>query len=324
MEKLQKPAWPVLKNNYMQAILEIKNFNKDFRSYWTFLGKPAVKDLSISVMPGEAYGFLGHNGAGKTTTMKCILGLLKTSSGEILFNGQPLETASRSEIGYLPEQPYFYDHLTVEETLNFFADLLGIKDRGRIAEVMKELELTDRAKQKVRNLSKGWQQRLGVAQAILNKPKLLILDEPFSGLDPLGRIMLKELFHKLKNDGCTIFMSSHVLSDVSEICDRVSIMSKGKLVSILELKTWSKESANNFELVISDYNQETLSELENLAIDKKIDRQRGIVNFNSYDKACEALKLCLEHKTHIISFERKIPSLEEVFIKITEESKRTS
>ena len=303
-------------------ILEIKNFQKDFRSYWTFQKKPAVRDLNLSVNAGEAYGFLGHNGAGKTTTMKCILGLISITKGEILYDGKSVaDSENRSEIGYLPEQPYFYDHLTVKETLEFFADLLGITDRKRVNEVILELGLSERINQKVRQLSKGWQQRLGVAQAILNQPKLLILDEPFSGLDPLGRRMLKELFFKLKSQGCTLFMSSHVLSDVSEICDRVAIMSKGKLVKQITLKEWDKETELNYELAISGFSEPDFQELTKNSINSNNNKERGIIHYSNYESASSALNYCLINKLQINAFEKKSPTLEEIFIKITEEKR---
>ena len=301
-------------------ILEIKNFYKDFRSYWTFARKPVVKNLNIRVNHGEAFGFLGHNGAGKTTTIKAILGLLKTTSGEILINGK--SDYSREDIGYLPEQPYFYDHLTVKETLEFFAALLELKDQSRIAEVMDELELTDRANQKVRALSKGWQQRLGVAQAILNKPKLLILDEPFSGLDPLGRRTIKEIMFKLKNEGTTIFMSSHALSDVSELCDRVAIMAKGELVTLLDLEEWKKTSIRSFEIKIDSASETAWQKLEGFSLNiSPAAKRRGIMTFNDYSAAQKTLNYCLQNEIKIISFESKAPSLEEVFIGITEQQK---
>lgn len=300
-------------------ILEIKNFQKDFRSYWTFMPKTIVKNLNISVNHGEAFGFLGHNGAGKTTTIKSILGLLKITSGEILINGKA--DFSREDIGYLPEQPYFYDHLTVRETLEFFAELLGLNDRSRIEEVMHDLELKDREHQKVRALSKGWQQRLGVAQAILNKPKLLILDEPFSGLDPLARRTIRELIFKLKHEGATIFMTSHILSDVSEICDRVAIMTKGELVTLLNLKEWSRTAIRSYELSIEEASEVSWQKLEKFSISTAESKRRGQISFNDYDSAKEALSYCLENGIKVLNFESKAPSLEEVFIQITEKGR---
>ena len=211
-------------------LLELHDLSKSFRSHWTFRSIPAVQNVSLRVEAGEAFGFLGHNGAGKTTTIKCIIGLIHKTSGAILLNGTPLTGSSqRRSLGYLPEHPYFYDHLTVEETLHFFAALHGFSGadrRRRVDEVLEMVHLGNRRKSSVRALSKGLQQRVGLAQAIINRPKLLLLDEPFSGLDPLGRIEVRNLVLTLRKEGTTIFMSSHILSDVQDICDRVAIMAR--------------------------------------------------------------------------------------------------
>ena len=220
-------------------ILEIKNLSKTFRSHWVYKAIKAVEDVSLSIERGESFGFLGSNGAGKTTTIKCILGLIKKTNGSILFNGQELETpAQRSKLGFLPEQPYFYEHLSVFETLDFFARLHNIESSKRKTKVMDTLALvglSDREETNVRALSKGLQQRLGFAQAIINDPELLLLDEPFSGLDPIGRRDIRKIINELHAGGVTIFMSSHILPDVENVCDRVSIMKDGSIKKIFNI-----------------------------------------------------------------------------------------
>ena len=298
-------------------ILEIKNFSKEFRSNWTFSKIPAVNNLSLDIKQGEIFGFLGHNGAGKSTTIKCIVGLHKPTSGQILFNGQPV-AENKKHIGYLPEHPYFYDHLTVKETLTFFAQLLDINEKNKVEAVIEELGLCERKNQKVKELSKGWQQRLGFAQAILNDPKLLILDEPFSGLDPVARKMIRDIIYNRNKQGTTVFMTSHILSDVNEICQRVIIMNKGNIVREVNLKEWNKTSAKSYELTISREDQVKIENELNYT-----EKTNSKFSFDSYEASSEALKLCVGKNIEIISFEKKVPSLEEVFIESSNQSSKS-
>lgn len=223
----------ISKRDISGEILRLENLSKYYRSYWTYSRLEAVKSVSFSVKEGEAFGFIGHNGAGKTSTIKCIVGLSKPSSGQIFLDGKPLANASQhSAFGYLPEHPYFYDHLSVTETLSFLGSLHGVRGqelKSRVAEVLETVGLINKAKAPVKTLSKGLQQRLGLAQSIINQPRLLILDEPFSGLDPLGRVEVRDIIQSLKNQGTSILMSSHILSDVEDLCDRVAIIAKGEI-----------------------------------------------------------------------------------------------
>ena len=295
----------------MSNILEIKNFSKNFRSHWTFSKIPAVNNISLDIKEGEIFGFLGHNGAGKSTTIKCIVGLHKATSGQILFNGEPV-TENKKYIGYLPEHPYFYDHLTVKETLSFFAQLLEIENKNKVEEVIEELGLGIRKNQKVKELSKGWQQRLGFAQAILNDPKLLILDEPFSGLDPVARKQIRDIIYDRNKKGTTVFMTSHILSDVNEICGRVIIMNKGNIVKEVNLKEWNKTSAKSYELRIAT------EDVKKIKTELKFSANlNGKFSFDNYEDSNKALELCMKNNIEIISFEKKVPSLEEVFIEIS-------
>ncbi len=299
----------------MNNILEIKNFSKEFRSHWTFSKIPAVNGISLNIKEGEIFGFLGHNGAGKSTTIKCIVGLHKATSGQILFDGKPV-SESKKIIGYLPEHPYFYDHLTVKETLNFFAQLLEIENKNKVAQVMEELGLDERKNQKVKELSKGWQQRLGFAQAILNDPKLLILDEPFSGLDPVARKHIRDIIYDRNEKGTTVFMTSHILSDVNEICGRVIIMNKGNIVKEVNLKEWNKTSAKSYELTIAKEEAEKIKADINFSQNLSAP-SGGKFSFNNYEDSNKALELCMKNNIEIISFEKKVPSLEEVFIEMS-------
>ena len=193
----------------------------------------AVKDLNLSIRAGEVFGFLGPNGAGKTTTMNVLLGFVNATSGAaFLFGVDVREPIARQRIGYLPELTYYYKFLTAEELLRFYARIFGIPraeaDR-RIEQLLKLVELESARKRPIKTYSKGMQQRVGLAQALINNPDLLILDEPTSGLDPLGRMKVREIIQRLKNEGKTVFFSSHELGEVETVCDRVAIINQGEL-----------------------------------------------------------------------------------------------
>lgn len=197
--------------------------------------KLALKDVSLHVEPGQIYGFIGPNGAGKSTTIKVLTGLLNFDSGKVLVNGiSPRDVKSRRFIGYSPEQPYFYDYLTGRELLQFYGKLVGLEGYLLNERITWALQLLHADKdwidRRLRSYSKGMMQRVGIAQAILGKPKLLILDEPMSGLDPMGRRDVREAILELNRDGVTIFYSSHLLSDVESISHRVAMIVDGRIV----------------------------------------------------------------------------------------------
>ena len=197
--------------------------------------KLALKDVSLHVEPGQIYGFIGPNGAGKSTTIKVLTGLLNFDSGKVLVNGiSPRDVKSRRFIGYSPEQPYFYDYLTGRELLKFYGKLVGLEGNLLNERITWALQLLHADKdwidRRLRSYSKGMMQRVGIAQAILGKPKLLILDEPMSGLDPMGRRDVREAILELNRDGVTIFYSSHLLSDVESISHRVAMIVDGRIV----------------------------------------------------------------------------------------------
>lgn len=191
-----------------------------------------VDNLSLEVKEGVMFGFLGPNGAGKTTTMKVILGLTEASKGSIKIDDVDSNVINIKErIGYMPEDPYFYDHLTAMEFMNFMASLFKKRQsKEDNSKLLKEVGLEKTADKKIGNFSKGMKQRLGLAQALVNDPEYIFLDEPLDGLDPIGRREFKQILLNLKKKGKTIFFNSHILSDVEEICDQIGIINKGKLV----------------------------------------------------------------------------------------------
>src|SRR6516164_3514843 len=218
----------------MRPILETRNLRVEFKAPRPSRGtKVALKGLNLKVEAGEVFGFLGPNGAGKTTTMNVLLGFVNATSGDAyLFGVNVHEPIARQRIGYLPELTYYYKFLTAEELLRFYARIFGIPraeaDR-RIDQLLKLVELEHARKRPIKSYSKGMQQRAGLAQALINNPDLLILDEPTSGLDPLGRMKVREIIQRLKNEGKTVFFSSHELGEVETVCDRVAIINQGEL-----------------------------------------------------------------------------------------------
>ena len=218
----------------MENILHIENLGVEYRSREADQGiKVAVKGLNLRVNRGEVFGFLGPNGAGKTSTMNVLLGFVPPTRGNaFIFGVSVKEPIARQRIGYLPEQTYYYKFLNAEEILRFYAKIFGIRKSEidtRVNEVLKLVELDHARKRPIRTYSKGMQQRVGLAQALINNPDLLILDEPTSGLDPIGRMKVREIIQRLKSEGKTVFFSSHELGEVETVCDRVAILSGGEL-----------------------------------------------------------------------------------------------
>lgn len=214
--------------------VEIRNLVKEFKT--SFRRKPlrAVDDVSIRIMPGEVYGLIGPNGSGKSTTMKALLGLVAPSSGQCSIYGRDsLQVDSRDEVGFLPENPYFYKHLSGAETLRFYGKLCGLGGRkleDRVGELLALVDLEGARDRRLGGYSKGMLQRIGLAQALVQEPQLVILDEPTAGVDPLGSRQIRDLILKLRERGITVFLCSHLLEQVQEVCDRVGIIFRGKMV----------------------------------------------------------------------------------------------
>ncbi len=217
----------------METILELRDLRVEYRPSGGEGRKVAVDGLNLKVQAGEVFGFLGPNGAGKTTTMNVLLGFVNATAGDAyLFGVNVREPIARQRIGYLPELTYYYKFLTAEELLRFYAKVFKIppaETERRIDELISLVELGHARKRLIKTYSKGMQQRVGLAQALINDPDLLILDEPTSGLDPLGRMKVREIIQRLKEKGKTVFFSSHELGEVETVCDRVAIIAGGQL-----------------------------------------------------------------------------------------------
>jgi ABC-2 type transport system ATP-binding protein len=239
----------------MSSLLEVENLSKDFRHQWTYRAFRAVSDINLSLREGEIFGLIGHNGAGKTTTFKLLLGFLRPTSGRSLFLGRPsASTWARQQIGFLPEQAYFYDHLSVRETLEFYAGLYGMRGSARdarVAELAARLSLTPKLEASVSTLSKGNLQRVGIAQSIIHRPRLVILDEPMSGLDPVGRRDMRDLIASLKHEGTTVIFSSHILPDAEALCDRVGVLVRGTIREVIDLRQYDEREPVGFQLALS-------------------------------------------------------------------------
>lgn len=228
----------------------------------------AVRDLNLEVAPGQIYGLLGPNGSGKSTTLKIILGLVPPTRGQAKIFGQDSDrVASRESVGFLPESPYFYKFLTGEETLRFYAKLCGLRGaalKSRVEEMLALVGLTNARKRRLAGYSKGMLQRIGLAQALIQGPALLVLDEPTAGVDPAGAREIRDLILELKTRGITVLLSSHLLSQVQEICDRVGILANGVLVREGALSDLLGVE-NQTQLVLENARPDLLEAIDDLA-----------------------------------------------------------
>jgi ABC-2 type transport system ATP-binding protein len=216
------------------AAVEIQGLTKDYASgFWRKRMRRSLDNLTLQVEEGEVFGFLGPNGAGKTTTIKLLTGLIFPTAGTARIRGRSIDDVRmHREIGFLPEQPYFYDYLTGRELLDYYARFFGYsasERRERVTRFLEIVGLASAADTQLRKFSKGMLQRAGIAQAILHDPRVIFLDEPMSGLDPVGRREVRDIIHELKNQGRTVFFSTHILSDAEMLCDRVAVLVDGKL-----------------------------------------------------------------------------------------------
>lgn len=240
----------------MAAAIETDNLTKDFLvGFWRPRSYRALDGLSLAVEPGEVFGFLGPNGAGKSTTLKLLMQLIYPTAGQARILGKPVgDLAVRHRIGFLAENPYYYDYLTAEEVLTYFARLHGLTGAAvanRVSRVLDDVDIGTERRLRLRQFSKGMLQRVGLAQAILNDPEVVFLDEPMSGLDPLGRRDVRDLILGLRAKGCTVFFSSHILSDAETLCNRVAIMAQGRLVATGRVSEMVAFALKGWELVVA-------------------------------------------------------------------------
>jgi ABC-2 type transport system ATP-binding protein len=252
----------------MEAI-RTEGLAKHYRvGFWRSRPYVALDALTLEVHQGEVFGFLGPNGAGKTTTLKLLMQLIYPTSGRAEILGRPVgDVEVRRRIGYLPENPYFYDYLTAEELLEYFGSLFGYRGadrRRRVERLLDDVGIGAERRLQLRKFSKGMLQRVGIAQAILNEPQVVFFDEPMSGLDPLGRREIRELILRLRDTGCTVFFSSHVLADAEALCSRVAILAGGRLAAVGQLADLVAFEIRGFELVVAGLTAEALEHVRSL------------------------------------------------------------
>jgi ABC-2 type transport system ATP-binding protein len=250
--------------------IRTRELTKDFLvGFWRPRPYRALDRLSIEVAQGEVFGFLGPNGAGKTTTLKLLMQLVFPTSGDAEILGRPAgDVAVRRRLGYLPENPYFYDHLTAEELLDYYGQLFGMppaERRERIGRTLDRLGIGAERRLQLRKFSKGMLQRVGLAQALLNDPEVIFLDEPMSGLDPLGRRDVRALILELRDAGRTIFFSSHILSDAEALCSQVAIVAKGQLAGSGRLADMREFAVQGWELVMANVPETALARIRGIA-----------------------------------------------------------
>lgn len=300
-----------------RSVIEIKGLSKTFRTGFWGRKVRAVRELDMEVCENEIFGFLGPNGAGKTTTIKMMMGLIYPSGGQIRIFGRSYnEIKIKSRIGFLPENPYFYDHLTAKEFLNFYGQLMKLPKKRRSmksAQLLELVGLKESAGVRLRKFSKGMLQRLGLAQALLNDPELLILDEPMSGLDPVGRKEIRDLILSLKGEGKTIFFSTHILPDVEMLCDRVGIIHSGRLRAVGALSEIMGTPVEGMEITVKGLTNP--GKLESPAV--TMVRKKEITNIvlQNPDGLEDVLRKVLDQGGKVIEVFPKRGSLESYFMK---------
>ncbi|MDI6849444.1 MAG: ABC transporter ATP-binding protein [Candidatus Saccharicenans sp.] len=299
----------------MGKVLELENVHKAYKLGFILKKKPVLKGVSFHVNEGEIFGYLGPNGAGKTTTIKCILNLIFPDSGRItIFGEDSLKPRARQNIGFLPENPYFYDYLTGREFLAFYADLLGIHGQLREEKIKYFLKLVgmERAADlQLRKYSRGMLQRIGLAQALLNDPALVILDEPMGGLDPIGRKEFRDIIVNLKKEGKTVFLSSHILQDIEMICDRVAIILAGEIINQGYLGDLISEKVLFTEVIIGGV---PAAEFSHLGESVSTSGDRVLLKVFEEEKIDRVINLVQQNRGKIISLLPRTETLEDIFV----------
>ncbi len=308
----------------MSYIVEIENLTKDYEvGFWKKKKVRALDGLTLKVESGQIFGFLGGNGAGKTTTIKILMSLIFPSAGSAKILGYDIsDVKMRQRIGYCPENPYFYDYLTARELMMYFGELFGLskaKSKQKTEELLTKVGLEEASWNKqLRKFSKGMLQRTGLAQSLINEPEIVFMDEPMSGLDPIGRREIRELIAGLREQGTTIFMSTHILSDIEALCDKVAILRKGKLAATGDLHELLAESGEtqSFEInvkgVSADALQSAFATFAGASISPKPNGANiQVLDESDVEKALQELK---KVGGKLVSVQPVKQSLEELFV----------
>ncbi len=313
----------------MSYVVEIENLTKDYeKGFWKKKKIRALEGLTLNVEGGQIFGFLGGNGAGKTTTIKILMSLIFASAGSAKILGEDISnTKMHSRIGYCPENPYFYDYLKASELMNYFGELFGFdaaKRKRKTEELLTKVGLDEKDWNKqLRKFSKGMLQRVGIAQCLINEPELVFLDEPMSGLDPIGRREIRELIADLREQGTTVFMSTHILSDIEALCDNVAILQKGKLAHTGNLDELLSKSGEKqvFEINVKGISAAKLNqEVEKINGAEIFSKANG-ANIHVLDETDidKILKITRENGGKLVSVQPVRQSLEELFVEVKNE-----
>ena len=302
-------------------VVEITNLTKDYElGFWRKRKVRALDGLSLSIDRGQIFGFLGANGAGKTTTLKLLMRLIFPTTGSARILGHDIQDVSMHQrIGYLPENPYFYDYLTAREFLEYCAEIFGLsatERKKRTSDLLARVKLDERRwDTQLRKFSKGMLQRVGLAQSLVNDPEIVFLDEPMSGLDPVGRREVRDLISALRDEGKTVFMCSHILSDIEVLCDRVAILNRGRLAQVgyLDELRGSTEGPNRMEVMATGTDAETLR--QHLPETDIAPTPRGLrIEVASEDEIDRVLAALRKAGGKVVSVQPIKQSLEELFL----------
>ncbi|MGH4122401.1 MAG: ATP-binding cassette domain-containing protein [Clostridium sp.] len=305
-------------------MLKVVNINKKYGDF------EVLNEISFEIKKGTIYGFLGPNGAGKSTTMNILSGLIDFNGGEIYLDGEDFKKNKRrllKKVGYLPQNPVFYNYMNANEYLHFIGEIANMTEKNirmRTIEILDIVKLTEVAKRKIGQYSGGMKQRLGIAVALFNKPEIVFLDEPTAALDPEGRMEILEFIKDLKSEGTTVFISTHILSDIERICDQVSILDKGKILVSDSLENLK----NKYIQPIFDIEFEKhCVKLDKVLLDLKwvesvsINENKASIYVNNLDVAkAELLKVLVQEENTILSYNLRKSNLEDIFIRLVNEN----
>jgi ABC-2 type transport system ATP-binding protein len=301
-----------------REVVRVDQIVKDFRPGFGLRRKRVLHGVTFQVNEGEIFGFVGPNGAGKTTTLKVLMGLIRPTEGEAQILGRNVaESEFRDQVGFLPENPYFYPFLTAREILDFYARLTGVEAAGRAArveELLETVKLSYAADARLRTFSKGMLQRVGVAQALIHDPAVVFFDEPMSGLDPIGRKEIRDVILGLREAGKTVFMNTHILHDVEMICDRVAIIVKGAIRHQGPIEEFLPDDEGTSEIVLAYLSDDAAEQIEsNYEVELRGHGER--IEIRAEHKDVQSLvQLALDAKAELISVTPHRSSLEDVFL----------
>jgi ABC-2 type transport system ATP-binding protein len=309
-----------------REVVRVDGIVKDFRPGFGLRVKRVLHGISLGVQEGEIFGFVGPNGAGKTTTLKILMGLIRATEGSAQVLGNDVgEREFRRHVGFLPENPYFYDFLTGREILHFYAKLSGVPAARRDERVETLLEwvgLAHAADARLRTYSKGMLQRTGIAQALVHDPDVIFLDEPMSGLDPIGRMEIRNLILRLRADGKTVFMNTHILSDVEMLCDRVAVIVHGRIRYQGRIEDFLDDNDRMTEIVVSGLSPDVVQNIEETMGGELRGHGERIAIRLPEKCANDALQLCLTTGADVLSVTPERASLEDIFLSAVEEGEQ--